>query len=85
MGKETDQRRPARLLLSVEEAGAMLGLGRTKMFELVASGALGSVTIGRRRLVALEEIEAFVERLKLGAKSEASRTTTEARRRRVSR
>jgi excisionase family DNA binding protein len=36
-----------KLLLRVEEAQDVLGLGRTKVYELVASGQLRSVHIGR--------------------------------------
>lgn len=79
---QTDERRPPRLLFSVEEAGVILGLGRTKVFELVGSGALGSVRVGRRRLVSLKELEAFIERLRRDDVSEASSTAREARRRR---
>jgi excisionase family DNA binding protein len=50
-------------LLRVEEAAEWLGLGRTKAYELVFTGALPSVTIGRSRRVPLTALEAFVERL----------------------
>jgi excisionase family DNA binding protein len=44
-------------------AGKALGVGRTKVFELVASGALRSVRVGRRRLVPVAELRAYAERL----------------------
>jgi len=34
------------LLLNIEEAGRVLGLGRTRMYALVASGELPAVRIG---------------------------------------
>jgi excisionase family DNA binding protein len=45
------------------EAGKALGVGRTKMFELIASGELTSVQVGRRRLIPATAITAYVERL----------------------
>jgi uncharacterized protein (UPF0261 family) len=35
-------------------------MGRTKLFELIRSGELKSVTIGRRRFVADSEIDRFI-------------------------
>jgi excisionase family DNA binding protein len=39
------------LLLSVAQAAKRLNLGPSKVYELIASGRLRSVRIGRRRLV----------------------------------
>ena len=39
------------LLLSVEEAAAVLRLGRTRTYELVMNRKIQSVKVGRRRLV----------------------------------
>jgi len=50
-----------RLLLKIEEAGTVLGVGRTKIFELVAGGQLESVRIGRARRIPAESLVAFVE------------------------
>jgi excisionase family DNA binding protein len=58
-----DEGRSLQVLFSVEQTGEILGIGRTKTFELLSSGALGSVTIGTRRLVSRGQIEAFVEQL----------------------
>ncbi|WP_217708412.1 helix-turn-helix domain-containing protein [Nonomuraea rhodomycinica] len=38
-----------RLLLTPVEAARALGVGRTKIYEIMASGALASVKIGRAR------------------------------------
>jgi excisionase family DNA binding protein len=51
------------LLLSVEEAAEQLRLGRTRTYQLVMSGRIRSVTIGRRRLVLRESLEEFVRLL----------------------
>jgi excisionase family DNA binding protein len=50
-------------LLSVSLACRILGLSRTSLYALMASGRIRSVTIGRRRLVPLEAIDEFVASL----------------------
>jgi len=51
------------LLLTMVETAALLRIGRTQTYELVMSGRIPSVTIGRRRLVVRTGIEAFVRGL----------------------
>jgi excisionase family DNA binding protein len=51
------------LLLTVEEAAEMLRIGRTRTYELVMSGRITSVKIGRSRLVVRASLQEFVERL----------------------
>ena len=51
------------LLVSVEQAAAILGIGRTRFFDLVMSHAVTSVKIGRRRLIVRSSLAEFVERL----------------------
>jgi excisionase family DNA binding protein len=56
---------PRRLLYPPAEVAELLGLGRTKVFELLASGQLRSVTVDSKRLVpaaALDELVAQLER-----------------------
>jgi excisionase family DNA binding protein len=48
-------------LLSVEEAAQRLGLSLWTVYRLARDGSLGSVRIGRRRLFAEQDLEAFVE------------------------
>lgn len=48
------------LLVSVPEAGQALGIGKRLAWELVYSGELASVRVGRRRLVPVAELERFV-------------------------
>ena len=43
-------------LLSVDEAAAVLSIGRTALYGLVGSGTLRSVRVGRRRLIAASAI-----------------------------
>jgi excisionase family DNA binding protein len=50
------------LLVGVKEAGRRLGLGRDAAYALVREGRLRSVAVGRKRLVPVTELAAFVER-----------------------
>lgn len=59
-----------RLLLRVEEAAELCGLGRSKVYELVASGELESVQIGKARRIPRAALEAFVENLRASARVE---------------
>lgn len=49
--------------ISVEEAAALLGIGRTLAYHLVLTHELRSVKVGRRRLVIRASIEEYVGRL----------------------
>ena len=55
--------RCAPALLTVAEAARRLGIGCTKTKALIGEGQLGSVTIGRRRLVPAAAIDAYVAEL----------------------
>ncbi|GAB2820544.1 hypothetical protein GCM10022221_18090 [Actinocorallia aurea] len=44
-----------------DAASALGGLGRTKTYQLIKSGQLKSVTIGRRRFVDARDIEEFID------------------------
>jgi excisionase family DNA binding protein len=55
-----------KLLLTPQEAAAALSIGRTKVYELMESGLLESVTIGRCRRVPAEALAPFVESLRQG-------------------
>jgi excisionase family DNA binding protein len=52
------------LLYPIPVVMAVLGLGKTKVFELLASGQLESVVVGRRRLVPRQALDDFVARLR---------------------
>ncbi len=52
-----------RIAVCVEEAAEMLGLGRSTVFELLKDGSLVSVKVGKRRLIPVRELSAFLERL----------------------
>lgn len=51
------------LLVTPEEAARRLSVGRTTLYELLSSGALPSVQIGRCRRVPVSALSAFVDRL----------------------
>jgi excisionase family DNA binding protein len=51
------------LLCSVIEAGRLISIGRSRIFELMNEGKLTSVKLGKRRLITTASIEAFVKSL----------------------
>ena len=51
------------LLLDVNRAGVLLGLGRTNVYKLINSGELRSITIGKRRLIPREALDEFIEKV----------------------
>lgn len=52
-----------KLLLTPAEAAICLGIGRSKLYELLAAGVVGSIRIGKCRRVPLAALEAFVASL----------------------
>lgn len=60
MSGDVVRRHDRSLLCTVPEAAALLGVGRTSIYELMKSGDLRSVKIGARRLVLRASIESFV-------------------------
>lgn len=61
---------PTLVALTVEEAARRLGIGRTTMYALLASGEIPSVTIGRLRRVPAEALSDYV-----AARAQAARST----------
>lgn len=53
--------RPAPRLVSINEACALLGLGRSSVYRLIGDGQLEYAKIGRRTLVRVESIQALTE------------------------
>lgn len=51
------------ITVSVNQACIMLGIGRTKMYELINGGQLKTGKVGRRTLVLTDSIRAFVNGL----------------------
>jgi excisionase family DNA binding protein len=50
-------------LLSIRQTASELGICRTIVYELIRNGRIGSVKIGRRRLISRNAIEAFIAAL----------------------
>lgn len=53
---------PTLVALTVEEAARRIGIGRTKMYEYVASGEIASVKIGSLRRIPAEAVNDFLAR-----------------------
>lgn len=53
--------RMEKLLLREDEARAVLGIGRTKLWELLSSGEIQSVSIGRSRRIPACALRQWVE------------------------
>jgi excisionase family DNA binding protein len=49
------------LLCSIPEGARALGLGRSKIYELIGSGQIETVTIGRRRLIRVASIKSLAQ------------------------
>ena len=49
-----------RVCLTPEETARVLGIGRTFVYDLLATGRLGSFKLGRRRLVPIDAIDRLV-------------------------
>jgi excisionase family DNA binding protein len=60
------------LLLTVEEAARRLRIGRTLVYQLISSGKLESVKVGRLRRVPAECLPAYVTTLRRTPSSEAA-------------
>jgi excisionase family DNA binding protein len=50
------------LLLSVEEAAEVIGLGRSLTYEKILAGEIASIKVGRRRLVPAAALEVWTQR-----------------------
>jgi excisionase family DNA binding protein len=51
---------PTKLLLTLTEASEVLAISRSKLYELLNSGLLPSVHIGRSRRIRMKDVEDFV-------------------------
>ena len=52
------------LLLTVEAAARTLSIGRSRLYELLNSGKIESVHLGRSRRVPASVLQAYVDRLR---------------------
>lgn len=53
-------------LVGIPKAGQLLGIGRTKTYDLISQGLLKTITIGTRRLVTLRSIDHLIEQAAMG-------------------
>lgn len=63
-GRDIRPQPARRLLYSVEEAANLLGIGRTYMFQLVATGEIDSFKVGKHRKIPNGALEVYIERLR---------------------
>jgi excisionase family DNA binding protein len=61
-----------KLLYGIPEVCEVLDLGRTKVCELLADGAIVSVKVGKRRLVPGPSLERFVSQLAASCPQDAA-------------
>jgi excisionase family DNA binding protein len=54
----------SRRLYSALEAARLLGVGRTYMFHLIATGQVESVEIGKLRKIPSEALDEYIDRLR---------------------
>jgi len=66
-----------KLLLTPMEAADVLGVGRSKVYELMRTGALGSVRIDSCRRIPVEDLSALVSRLRAAGGFAGMSTTSE--------
>jgi excisionase family DNA binding protein len=60
------------LLLTTVEAARRLGCGRTTVYELMTSGELESVKVGRLRRVPADALTEYVARMRAQARTPAA-------------
>lgn len=53
---------PAPLTVRVVVAAEMLGIGRTKIYEMIAEGQIEVIKLGSATLIVVASLEAFIER-----------------------
>ena len=51
--------------VSIAEAGAMAGIGRTKIYEAISKGRLKARKCGKRTIILKDELRQFLESLPL--------------------
>ena len=53
---------PAPLCVRVRDAARMIGIGRTKFYELISNGDVEVIKVGNATLIPTASLSAFVER-----------------------
>lgn len=59
------------LTIRVPDAARMLGIGKTKLYELIAAREIDIIKDGRATLIVVRSLERFVERQSVAAGAEA--------------
>ncbi len=67
IGTKREHHPPDPEALSVEDAARRAGIGRTFLYEAISSGRLPSIKLGKRRLVRVEALRRWLERLETDA------------------
>jgi len=68
-----------KLLLTPREAAEVLGIGRSKLYELLQAGQIPSVRIGKCRRIPATALRELVEKLSCDADAPATATRIETR------
>jgi excisionase family DNA binding protein len=58
-------------LLTVNEAATRLRVGRSRIYDLIAQGAITSVKIGGSRRISDREVDEYIAKLEADAKASA--------------
>ncbi len=53
---------PLRLTVRIADATKMLGIGRSKLYELIGAGEVETIKLGTATLILVESIHALVQR-----------------------
>ena len=67
VGRVEQMEATPRLMLSIDQSVVALGLSKSEIYLLMQKGNLPFVQIGRRRLVAMDDLKAFVRRYRVEA------------------
>jgi excisionase family DNA binding protein len=60
IGRPSRREQPIPLTKTIDDTCRITGLGRTKVYDLIATGRLKTTAVGRRRLVFYASIEALL-------------------------
>jgi hypothetical protein len=63
----TGESTPAPLCVRVNVAARMIGIGRTKLYELIGTGEVEAIKVGKATLVTTVSLNAMIERRRIQA------------------
>mgnify|MGYP001492306754 CR=1 FL=1 len=67
---KTERKGISPMLLTVAQAANALGLSRWTIIKWIADGRIGSVKLGKRRMLEVSAIQALIEKSRISAKTE---------------